>query len=420
MGIIAVGMSVEERRSELKRMQGIATALLLAMTALLALTRSARFDLLWLPYLRAFAEAGMVGACADWFAVVALFRRPLGLPIPHTGIVPANQHRIAEALGRFVANNFLTRKSVNRKLAEIDVVGLLARWMADPKHSKAIAATCGRALPEILQSMPPGRIQEFAAVIARRSVETIPAAPAAAHLLEALWANGEAQALLDHAIVFAGETLTRNKGHIRKRVATEKPHWLPKWIDAIFAQRIVNGLISTIAEMRDVRHPWRRELQKATGRLIRSLAYDPVMAAKGEELKARLLADPLFLRQVEILGAKIEEGLAFDPTNRNDDIASALDSALLGLSHWLLEKPELIAALNRRFRLLILRTLPARRAEIGAYVAQVVHNWDDATLADRLELHVGKDLQYIRINGTLVGGLVGVLIFVIGRWIDGV
>ena len=172
MGIIAVGMSVEERRSELKRMQGIATALLLAMTALLALTRSARFDLLWLPYLRAFAEAGMVGACADWFAVVALFRRPLGLPIPHTGIVPANQHRIAEALGRFVANNFLTRKSVNRKLAEIDVVGLLARWMADPKHSKAIAATCGRALPEILQSMPPGRIQEFAAVIARRSVET--------------------------------------------------------------------------------------------------------------------------------------------------------------------------------------------------------------------------------------------------------
>ena len=101
-------------------------------------------------------------------------------------------------------------------------------------------------------------------------------------------------------------------------------------------------------------------------------------------------------------------------------IASALDSALLGLSHWLLEKPELIAALNRRFRLLILRTLPARRAEIGAYVAQVVHNWDDATLADRLELHVGKDLQYIRINGTLVGGLVGVLIFVIGRWMDGV
>ncbi len=408
----------DPRRVELARMRLVATLLLLAMTAVFFATKLVKSDQPWVPYLRAFAEAGMVGACADWFAVVALFRRPLGLPIPHTGIVPANKDRIAEALGRFVSNNFLTRGTVNRKLEQVDIAGSVAKWIADPENSAKIAAFCSRALPELVKIVPENRIREVVDDLARRGAQSLPIAPLSAHLLETLWANGEAKALLDRAIVYAGDTLHRNRGEIEQRLATKSPRWLPKWIDSMLVDRVVTGLIGTLTNMRNPKHPWRQELQHAIERMIRKLASDPEMRAQGEEMKARVLEDPVFLRQAELLWDKIEEGLFSDLAARGDDVAKGIDAALAGMGRWLLSDPALIAALNRRIRLMALRALPPRRVEIGAYIAEVVRKWDTATLVEKLELSVGRDLQYIRINGTLVGGLVGLLIFTIGRWVE--
>jgi uncharacterized membrane-anchored protein YjiN (DUF445 family) len=408
----------EQRRAELSRMSLVATALLVAMTVLYAVTKFAPSDQPLIPYLRAFAEAGMVGACADWFAVVALFRRPLGLPIPHTGIVPANKDRIAEALGRFIANNFLTRRTVNRKLLGVDVAGMVAAWIADPENSQKIAAFCTRALPELIKIVPERRIREVVDDLARRGARSVPVTPLAAHLLETLWANGEAQELLDRAIVFAAQSLIQNKERIGKRVAKKSPRWLPKWVDAMLVDRVVTGLISTLSAMRNPDHPWRRELHGSIEKAIKSLATDPQLVKQGEEMKARALADPVFLRQTELMWRKIEEGLFLDLDNRGEDVAKGIDSALSGLGEWLLSNPDLVAALNRRIRLMALRALPPRRAEIGAYIAEVVRNWDTETLVDRLELSVGRDLQYIRVNGTLVGGLVGLLIFMLSAWIE--
>jgi uncharacterized membrane-anchored protein YjiN (DUF445 family) len=179
----------------------------------------------------------------------------------------------------------------------------------------------------------------------------------------------------------------------------------------------MGGVLATLSEMRAPEHPWRVELQQAIEKLIDELATDPDFYARGEAMKAELLASPLFHEQAKTLWAQIERGFYADPEGQAEAMARACETGLRTLGTWLSHDPERRARLNRWIRLLILRTVLPRRAEIGTYVAQVVHNWDSATLVDRLELQVGKDLQYIRINGTIVGGLVGLAIFVVSRWI---
>ncbi len=408
----------EDRLAELKRMRAIATLLLVTMTVIFILTTIMKSDQVWIPYVRAFAEAAMVGACADWFAVVALFRRPFGLPIPHTAIVPANQQRIGESLGRFITNNFLTRKAISRQLVEIDIAGSVARWLGDPVNARKLAAYGGRFLPEILKKVPRHRLGEFVGSLSRRGVDAIPAALLASRVLETLWAQGQTQALLDSAIEHGRTWLASHEDYIQQKVMEKSSRWVPKWLDAMLAKRIMTGLLATIEEMRNPNHPWRIELRKAIEKVIVNLATDPDMIARGEALKAQWFAHPTFLAQIEFLWTRIEESLYSDHPGQAETIAAAIETALLGLAKWLDEEQSLLEMANRRIRLMLLRLFLHRRVEIGSYIARVVETWDASTLVSKLELQVGKDLQYVRINGTLVGGLVGLSIFAATRWFE--
>src|SRR6202046_1025193 len=182
----------DPRRAGLRRMRLFATLLLVLMTAIFIATTMIKVDWPWVPYVRAFAEAGMVGACADWFAIVALFRRPLGLPIPHTGIVPNNKDRIGKALGNFITNNFLTAAVMNERLARIDMVSALARWLSEPANAKRLGDYVALQLPQIARSLPLPRIGELIGTIAQQTAQAIPAAPVASKLLAIVWAQGEA------------------------------------------------------------------------------------------------------------------------------------------------------------------------------------------------------------------------------------
>ncbi len=408
---------LDPRIAGLRRMRAIATLLLALMAAVFAATSLTKLDWPWLPYLRAFAEAGMVGACADWFAVVALFRRPFGLPIPHTGIIPANKERIGSALGRFITNNFLTATAMNERLARLDVVGTLARWMEEPANAKRLGDYVALALPSISRSLPTPQIGETLGKLTLQALEAIPAAPLASKMLAILWAHGEAQALLARAVDYGEDWLTSNKDLLTRKVSEQSSRWIPKWVDKMIAEKVINGLLSTLGEMRDPAHPWRLELQKAIERLIDDLAADPQMHAQAERFKADLLANPLLIEQARTLWAEVESGLTAGFPAHADQIAHACEQALRSTGAWLRQDDERKARLNRRIRVFTQRLLLLYRFEIGGYIERVVHNWDTATLVDRLELQVGKDLQYIRINGTLVGGLVGVLIFIAGKWI---
>src|SRR5262249_27157377 len=196
----AAGTDRDVRIAELRRMRIIATSLLVLMTVIFVATTAARLDWPWLPYLRAFAEAGMVGACADWFAVVALFRHPLGIPIPHTGIVPNNKDRIGAALGNFITNNFLTPKVAHQQFARVDIVGWLTRWINDPGNAQILAHHLRRALPTALKSLPAAELGELLGLAGQRGIESIPAAPLASKVLAVVWAGGAAQGAVERAL----------------------------------------------------------------------------------------------------------------------------------------------------------------------------------------------------------------------------
>jgi uncharacterized membrane-anchored protein YjiN (DUF445 family) len=401
----------------LRRMRLVATLLLVLMTAIFVATTALKLDWLWVPYLRAFAEAGMVGACADWFAIVALFRRPLGLPIPHTAIVARNKDRIGKALARFITNNFLTAGVLNERLSRLDAIGALAQWLRNPVNTKRLGGYVALFLPRIARSLPGPELGDAIGKLAQQTLATVAAGPLASRLLAVIWAEGEAQVLLSSAIEYAEKWLAANKNYLIRKLSEQSSRWVPKWIDKMIAEKVVNGLLSTLGEMRDPKHRWRIELRKTVEQLIADLASDPKVSARAESFKAELLSSPLVIGQAKTLWAEIERGLDEGFEQQSEAVAQACEQALQSISLWLDGDEVRKARLNRRLRTYTQRTLSLYRFDIGAYIERVVHDWDSTTLVDRLELQVGKDLQYIRINGTLVGGLVGLLIFVASKWI---
>jgi uncharacterized membrane-anchored protein YjiN (DUF445 family) len=401
----------DNRMRDLRRMRFFATALLALMSTIFVATYMVTVEWRWLAYLRAFAEAGMIGACADWFAVVALFRHPLGLPIPHTAIVPHNKERIGGAIGRFISNNFLSPKVLTVKIREIDAVGWTARWLSKPANAGQMARRMAATLPQILRALPRDEVGAFVGRVVRLGIETVPAAPLASKVLSLLWAQGQTQALVERAIVLAAAALADNRDVIKLKVTQKSSRFIPKWVDAIVADKIVSGLTQLLDEMRDPAHPWRTELGAWVEKLIDDLAIDPEMYARGEEIKAEILENPVVTQQVNRLWAEIEAGLDANSASHINRISDGLEHALIALGHRMADDQQIHAAVNRWIRVAALRLLAPRRAEIGAFITGVVEKWDTETLVNRIELQVGRDLQYIRINGTLVGGLVGLIIF---------
>jgi uncharacterized membrane-anchored protein YjiN (DUF445 family) len=402
-----------ERKAELTRMRAVATGLLAAMTGLFVVTRHASWPLA--PYLHAFAEAGMVGACADWFAVTAIFRRPFGLPIPHTAVVPENKKRLGAALGHFVEQNFLDPRVALRRLRRVDLAGLAARWLAEARNARSLAAWAGRVAPYVLAHLPRETLARWAAQAARKGLEAMPLAPLASRALAVLWAQGAAQEALDYAVDALEGALERNRAIIVAAVRGRSSRWIPRFVDEIVADKLIAGLSQTLKEMRTPGHPWRSEVEARVAKLIEQLAHDPAWRTRAEALKREVFESPVFVKQLESLGAELQEVLTRESSGRAEAFAAAAHNAAGALARWLDDDPARRARLNRTLRLWALRAVLPRRAEIGVYIAEVVDRWDTATLVERLELQVGKDLQYIRVNGTLVGGLVGLAIYVLSE-----
>jgi uncharacterized membrane-anchored protein YjiN (DUF445 family) len=403
--------NADTRLRDLRRMRAFATALLVLMLIIFVATSYAEHTWPWLAYPRAFAEAGMIGACADWFAVVALFRHPLGIPIPHTAIVPQSKERIGIAIGRFTANNFLSPKVLADRIREVDISGWIARWLQKPENARNAAQRIASVVQQVLRSMPRDDVNPFLTRLARHGIEAVPVSPLASRILSLLWAHGEMQVLVEHAITYASEALVRNRETIKLKVSQRSSRLIPRWIDAIVADRIVVGLTQVLNEMREPDHPWRVELATTVQKLIDDLATDENMLARGEELKARMLENPVVSRQLDSIWVAIEAKL--DPLTTSDQLFTALEQMFTTIAERIASDEQIHLGINRWLRVAILRTVAPRRAEIAAFIRKVVENWDTETLIARIELQVGRDLQYIRINGTLVGGLVGLLIFTV-------
>jgi uncharacterized membrane-anchored protein YjiN (DUF445 family) len=408
---LIAGGSVEERRRALRRARTLATSLLVLMLAIFIATSVGMTRWPWLAYVRAFAEAGMIGACADWFAVVALFRHPLGIPIPHTAIVANSKERIGVAIGRFMANNFLSPRVLAERIRDVDISGWAARWILRGDNARNVAQRATSSLNQALAALPREDLNAVLSGAVRGGIESVPASAFASKVLSLLWAHGEMQELAERLLAWASAALAKNRETIRARVSKRTSRLIPKWIDGIVADRIIDGVTRILDEMREPDHPWRIEMTTTVEQLIGDLATRPEMIEKGEELKARMLAAPAVITQIDTLWVSIENRLEAPETQAQ--MMRMLERLLTNIGERIQNDDHLRDSINRWLRVAVLRTVAPRRMEIAQFIRNVVENWDTDTLTERIELTVGRDLQYIRINGTIVGGLVGLIIFAV-------
>lgn len=406
------------RVRRLRLMRVVATGLLAFMAALYILSVLWPRPAPWMGFVRAFAEAATVGACADWFAVTALFRRPLGLPIPHTGIIPRNKDRIGAALGAFIADNFLTTDILQAKLRRLELGRWGAAWLKQPENAAFIAERLVQLTPELLALSSADARRRFVGSLAADAADAVPAAPLMASVLHAVSRGEQGAAALGAGLNLIAEFLANNQDLVRTQVASRTYRWLPKWVDEKIADSLLKGLSEAIQEMRGHDHPLRGRILDYLDGLANRLRTDPELGAAAERIKHRLLSHPgLQDRMGDVAGA-LESWLNPQTKDERRARTELVTAWLSRFAAWLETQDATIEIFNDWMRLAIQRSIAPRRYEIGRVIAGVVAGWDARSVAEKLELQIGADLQYIRINGTIVGGLVGLVLFTLSTWLQ--
>ncbi|MCL4800094.1 MAG: DUF445 family protein [Burkholderiales bacterium] len=370
-----------------------------------------------LAWVRAFAEAGMVGALADWFAVTALFRHPLGLPIPHTAIVPRNKDRIGRNLGEFVERNFLAPEVVREKIADVDFIEGLAAWLGEADRPRKLAERIGDRLPALFAQLETGEVRRYLQSSVNRWLEEVDLARAAGELLGAVTATGRHRGLVDQLIVELARLLAEYEPSIRAKVREKTAwYWRSVGLDLAVSDRIIAAAEEAIAEMaRDPEHPWRRKLDAALADLAEELKTSARYRRELAAFTAELVANEALQRELAGAWDAVLAALTADLARPDSLIVGQLERGIGEFAAGMRRNDAARARLNRWLRGVIVRVADSQRHELGLLIAETVEKWDARTFTERIESYVGDDLQYVRINGTLIGGLVGLAIHAVSR-----
>jgi uncharacterized membrane-anchored protein YjiN (DUF445 family) len=395
-------------------MRVFATAMLAAMAALFVVAdRLVNLHPAW-GFVRAFAEAGLVGGIADWFAVTALFRHPLGLPIPHTAIIPRNKDRIGEALAQFLKDNFLTASVVARRMRELDVAGAIGRFLAQPPGEGRLRAGGSRLLADILEALDQEQLGGMVKAALAERMKRVEIAPLLGQTLEAAITEERHVPLVDGIVTWAGRTLDANEDLIRAMVH-KRAGWILRLagLDERLADAIVDGLRKLTIDMAvDPHHPLRAKAEEGLARLAAGLRNDAELQAKVEGWKEEMIDNEAVGAWLGGIWEKGRAGLLASARDPDAALAGKFGEALRQLGETLQREPRLKAAINQFARRATVGIVASYGDGIVTLVSDTVRGWDARTVSDRLEGAVGRDLQYIRINGTLVGGLVGLAIHI--------
>jgi uncharacterized membrane-anchored protein YjiN (DUF445 family) len=398
-----------------------ATLLLVAMAGLFLLTLQLGDIHPAVPWARAFAEAAMVGGLADWFAVTALFRHPLGLPIPHTAIIPANKDRIGESLATFLQENFLTPSVVARQLEGVDIAGAAARWLTSPGKGPAAGNPAGNPLGPLLSQLiallDEPRITEIVRTAATDRMRAMALAPIVADAVDTTLEKRRHEPLLDAAIEWALTTLDDQQSTIRAMVK-DRTNWLLRAvsIDSRVSEQLISGIRSMLFEIsQDPNHPLRDKLESALKNWAFDLRHFPETQAPVEAFKTDLIDNPALASWIASLWDSARAGLvkrlaAPASPKGNAKHTDSLAAALTAIGQRLENNDALRQTLNRQLRRLIVGVAQRYGTDIVALVSNTVRKWDATTVTEKLETAVGRDLQFIRINGTLIGGTIGIAI----------
>ena len=405
------------RRRDLRRMKLLATGLLVVAAAVFLVARANEADSPgWVGYVRAFAEASMVGALADWFAVTALFRYPLGLPIPHTAIIPRRKDQIGRSLGEFVQGNFLTREVLAERLRGVHAGSRLGHWLAVPEHAARAAGFAGDAMKGVVEVLDDRDVQGALGGMVERRLRQIDAAPILARAIDVSVAGGHHQRLLDAILKGLGGFLDDNRATLRDRLTKESPWWVPEPVDDRIFNKIFTGVQKFLTDVGDdPDHEVRRSIEERILQLGDRLRTDPAMVAKVTELRDELLAHPEVQAWLESLWGSVKKTIldaAGDPTS---ELRIRVSDGLRNLGARLAMDEELQRKIDDWLEGALAYVVENYKGEVADLIATTVARWDSADTSRRIELQVGRDLQFIRINGTVVGGVAGLLIHAVGQ-----
>lgn len=397
-----------ERLAVMKRR---ATGLLVLMSVIFIAARLLEGRYPWLGWVRATAEAAMVGGLADWFAVTALFRYPMGIRIPHTAIIPTRKERIGRSLGNFLQSYFLRRDVIERRLEGLGLSRRIADWAAQPANASRIARQLAQGVARAADVIPG---DEMKAGLHNTLVERgrkLQVAPLIGQALLLVAADNRHQRLLDRVIELVNRLLIENRDSIRERIAAESPWWVPTAIDEKLYEKLVNGTERILWEVRtQPDHPLRRQFDRILAEYVEGLRDDPEVIEKAERMKERLLEQPF----IEELAGSLWENTRRSLVRYGEPGTAApapLERGISGVAEAVLTNEALLAELDASINGVILTAVEQYRGEIAAVIERTVAEWDPHDASRRIEIAVGRDLQFIRINGTIVGGLVGLLLY---------
>jgi len=390
-------------------MKRIPLLLLVLMAALFLLTLNRPED--WAGWLRAFAEAGMVGALADWFAVVALFRHPMGLPIPHTAIIPNRKDQIGDNLARFVADHFLDPAVVRAKLQSVNLAGKTATWLKSPTGQQRVQDLGVRLAQWMLGALHEARVRHFIGRLGSRQLARLDLAPLLGRTLDWLIQDGRHQDILTQALRFAMLTVHDNRQVIRGNVQRESPWWLPGFIDDRIMVQMLDRIETLLLEMSlDPDHSLRSDFNRWVGHWAHALQTAPEFRGWGRQIKDELLANPGLQDYLFGLWSDLVTALEKDLQHPDSNVRAELGRSAASLASELERTPAMQDWVNDWLVELAVAAVDENRHGIASLISDTVRRWDARETSQRIEAAIGRDLQFIRVNGTLVGGLVGLAI----------
>jgi uncharacterized membrane-anchored protein YjiN (DUF445 family) len=412
------------RAAELRRVKALATSVLAGTLTLFVVAK------LLLPvhplfgFVAAFAEAATIGGLADWYAVVALFKRPLGLPIPHTAIIQGNQQRIADTLGEFIEVHFLEAGPVEAKLRQIDFASFIADWLRDGKRSADLARFSLRLLPEAVSATETSGLMNFITRRITTQLLSIDLAPLAAGTLRAFVAEGRHQGLLDDILRAVHDSLTQAQtmAMVREKIRGELPTLLKLYrADKYLVNKIVASATAFFEEVRnDPKHPFRGEFDRMVLSLVDRLGSDPAYADRIDGLKRALLARPELSDLARNIWSNARSFIERSASGETQVLQQHLAGMFVKAGEALAADPELRSEINQGFVSVLRSFIADQKSGVSGFIADQVKAWDMGQLIALIEINIGRDLQYIRFNGSLIGGLAGLGLYSIEfllRWL---
>jgi uncharacterized membrane-anchored protein YjiN (DUF445 family) len=408
----------EEKQRGVRRMKLTALALLLFVAVVYVLAKWASNSGAgpWAGYVAAAAEAGMVGAMADWFAVTAIFRRPLGLPIPHTAIIPTKKDQLGVSLGEFVGENFLSEEVVRQRLRAVGIGSRLGAWLADPDHTDRVTAELSAALRGALTVLRDSDVQAVVGEAITRRADAQEIAPGIGKTLEKIVADGGHKRVVDLIVTRAHDWLVLHDEQVMDAVEGGAPGWTPRFVDKRIGERVYKELLRFVTEMRDMpSHPARGALDRFLGDFAADLQSDTETRARVERLKGEVLGRGEVQDLIASAWTSVRSMIVSAAEDERSELRLRVRASLLSLGARMAVEPKLQAKVDGWLEGAAVYVVTTYRKEITSLITDTVAGWDAEHTTRKIEANIGRDLQFIRINGTVVGSLAGLLIYTVSR-----